>query len=558
MIRRLTRLPDWTLLLVVAVTLAYFFLTHEGLYALDDYYYSRYAQQLLDGTFRLAPDPQGLLHDPLKERYLIFGPVAVFFRLFGLNIISATLWPLLATLGCSGLIWRLYRRREPVVASGAMLLLGLHYFTLNLTNYLYPDNILMFWCLASGAVLLRGREPGRRAGWWGAGFALLNFAALLSKETIAYYLPFYLGVLGLDAWRRRNGRFWLTALGTGAVLLTGYLGLYQHFTGDALYRIHLIEHTNEFLRDGNFLAGNRAALLSRVTWQPLAFFVGAGMGLLLVLAGMAATRPAGPQPEASDRRFWLLLAATTLVFYWVGSTSLSSYNPITLLPRMTTPLLPPLALAAGFGLQRVVRSGGLRAVVAGLLLLGLAAWLHDPLSVVYAVPGLFLLLVGIGGRLRSWPDRLRPGTSALAAATVLVLAGVLTIRPVYFMRKPSVSAHFEQDRVIRQHLSGPAGGTVLVDDYLIGNYDFYYGFRVPAGLQYRRYWARDSVQLAPKEHAWLLLNRATLSNDELTRKLIRYSPDSVLSWYPRRRLVAQDGRVELYEVELGREVRSEK
>ncbi|WP_426492292.1 ArnT family glycosyltransferase [Hymenobacter sp. 102] len=551
MIRRLTRLPDWTLLLVLAVTLAYFFLTHEGLYALDDYYYSRYAHQLLTGTFRLEPDPEGLLHDPLKERYLIFGPVAAFFQLFGLNIMSATLWPLLATLGCAGLIWRLYHRREPVVAAGAMLLLGLHYFTLNLTNYLYPDNILMFWCLGCAAVLLRGREPGRRAGWWGAGFALLNFAALLSKETIAYYLPFYLGALGLDAWRRRHGWFWLTALGTGAVLLLGYLGLYWHYTGDALYRIHLIEHTNEFLKDGNFLAGNRAALLARITWQPLAFFVGAGLGLMLVLAGLAAGGDGNQaRRTAPDRRFWLLLAAVTLVVYWLGSTSLTSYNPITLLPRMTTPLLPPLALAAGFGVRRVVQEGGWRLWAAGLLLLALAGWLHNTLAILYALPGVWLLAVAGGSQRRQWPTWLRPGTPALATATVAVLGLALAIRPVYFMRKPSVSAHSEQNRLIRQQLQGPARGTVLVDDYLIGNYDFYYGFRVPTGLQYRRYWARDSVRLAPGEHAWLLLNRATLSNDELTRKLIRYSPDSVLSWYPRRRLVAQDGRVELYEVEL--------
>ena len=96
--RTLTRLPDWTLLYVVLLTVAYFLLTHEGLYALDDYYYARYAHQLLVGTFRVEPDPLGLLHDPLKERYLIFGPVAGLFALFGVHIISATLWPLLATL----------------------------------------------------------------------------------------------------------------------------------------------------------------------------------------------------------------------------------------------------------------------------------------------------------------------------------------------------------------------------------------------------------------------------------------------------------------------------
>ncbi|MCA8830715.1 ArnT family glycosyltransferase [Hymenobacter pini] len=553
--RFVLRLPDWTLLLVVAVTLAYFFLTHEGLYALDDYYYSRYAHQLLSGTFRLEPDPQGQLHDPLKERYLIFGPVAVFFQLFGLNIISATLWPLLATLGCAGLIWGLYRRREQVVASGAMLLLGLHYFTLNLTNYLYPDNILMFWCLASAVVLLRGREPGLRAGWWGAGFALLNFAALLSKETIAYYLPFYLGVLGFDAWHRRHGRFWLAALGLGALLLLGYLGVYWHYTSDALYRIHLIEHTNEYLKEGNFLVGNRAALLARITWQPLSFFVGAGLGLMLVLAAGALGRQASGD-STPDRRFWLVLAGSTLLLYWVGSTSLSSYNPITLLPRMTTPLLPPLALAAGFGLRRAVQEGGWRLWAAGLLLLALAGWLHNAVAILYALPGVWLLAAAGGSTLRQWPTWIRRATPGFAAATVAVLALALAIRPVYFMRKPSVSEHFAQDRTIRRHLQSPARGTVLVDDYLIGNYDFYYGFQMPAGLQYRRYWARDSVQSAPDEHAWLLLNRATLSNDELTRKLIRYSPDSVLSWYPRRRLVAQDGRVELYEVELERGAKS--
>ncbi|WP_180754516.1 glycosyltransferase family 39 protein [Hymenobacter sp. DG01] len=558
--RLTSRLPDWTLLLVVVLTVAYFLLTHEGLYALDDYFYSRYAQQLLSGTFRVEPDPLGLLHDPLKERPLIFGPVAACYALFGINIISTTLWPLLATLGCAVLIWRLYRRREPVVAAGAMLLLGLHYFTLNLTNYLYPDNILMFWCLAGAATLLRGREPHRRAGWWGAAFAGLSFAALLSKETIVYYLPFYLGVLGVDLWQRRHGCFWGAALATGAVLLGAYLAFYQHYTHDTLYRLHLIERTNEFLKEGNYLAGNRAALFSRLTGQPLLFFVGTGLGLMLTLAaaafgGPTAPMPAGPAAAAStphgssDRRFWLLLGLVTLVLYWVGSTSLSQYNPITLVPRMTTPLLPPLALAAGFGLRRVVQQAGGRALVAGLALLLMAAWLRSAVAVVYALPGLYFVLIGLLAARPFWPAAIRRATPGLAAATVLVLAGVLAIRPLYFMGKPSVSGHFAQDRIIWQHLQRPAQGVVFVDDYLIGNYDFYYGFRVPQGLQYRRYWARDSVRLRPGQRAWLLLNRATLSNDELTRKLIRYSPDSVLIWYPRRRLVAQDGPVSLFEVE---------
>ncbi|TGE04133.1 ArnT family glycosyltransferase [Hymenobacter fodinae] len=543
------RLADWTLLFVLLFTVAYFFLSHEGLYAIDDYFYSRYAHQLINGTFRVAPDPQGLLHDPLKERPMIYGPVALCYLLFGINIISSTLWPLLATLGCAVLIWKLYRRQEPVVAATAMLLLGLHYFTLNLTNYLYPDNILMFWCLAGSAALLVGRRAGARTLAWGIGFAGVSFAALLSKETIVYYLPFYLAVLGRDAWRRQHGRFWGAAVFTGLALLTAYLAFYQVYTHDALYRLHLIENTNEFLKEGNYLLGNRAALISRITWQPLAFFIGAGLGPMLLLAAAALLQPAAPN---SDKRFWLGLGFSTLLFFWVGSTSLGQYNPITLLPRMTTPLLPPLALAAGFGLQYMLRNGrGVVIIALGLLLC--AGWLHNSLSVLYSGLGLFLAVVAVAQSRPLCPTFLRPGQAPLALLTLLVLVGCLVLRPAYFMWKPSVSSHFAQNRVIKQHLQAPAQGVVLVDDFLIDNYDFYYSFAMPTGLQYRRYWSRDSLQLRPGQHAWLLLNHSTLTNDELTRKLIRYSPDSVLSWYPRRQLIAEDGKVSLFEVTLGDE-----
>ncbi|WP_165699472.1 ArnT family glycosyltransferase [Hymenobacter jejuensis] len=539
------RLPDLALLLVVALTVAFFFLAHEGLYDLDDYLYAGYAHQLASGTFHVRSDPLGLLHDPLKERPLIFAPVALLYQLFGTDIITTTLWPLACTLGCAVVIWALYRRREPVVAAGAMLLLNLHYFTLDLTRYLYPDNILMFWCLCSAAALLTGRRPTQAPRLWGVGFALLNFAAFLSKETIVYYLPFYLGLLVFDLWKRQHRQFWVAALGTGILLITLYLSYYQIFTNDAFYRVHLIEHTNAYLKEGNFLQGHQDKLLARVTYLPVLFFVGIGLGAALVLA-VSVVFNREPVPD-SDASFWMALGFSTLAFFWLGSTSLSQYNPITLLPRMTTPVLPPLCLAAGFGLRNFVRTGR-GGWLLGASLLACAAWLHNSVSVVYAGLGFYFVATALGNQLSSVPRRLRPGTTAFATLTLLALAGCLAIRPLYFMGKPSISSHFDQNQIFRKHLQAPAQGVVFVDDYLISNYDFYYGFQVPQGLSFRRYWARDSVRLAPGQRAWLLLNRSTLTNDELTRKLIRYSADSVLRWFPQRRPVAETGKVTLYEV----------
>jgi len=537
------------LLLVLGFTVAFFGVTHEGLYDLDDYLYARYAHALASGTYCPLPDPQHLLHDPLQERLMIFGPVAGLYRLLGVNIISTTLWPLLCTLGCAVVIWALYRRREPVVAAGATLLLGLHYFTLNLSTYLYPDNVLMFWCLAGAAALLVGRREGqRRPAAWGAGFAALSFAALLSKETIVFYLPFYLGVLGLDIYHRRHGRFWRGALLTGMGLLGAYLLYYQVLTGDILYRYHIIEQTNAYMSDGSYVQGRAGQLLSRVTWAPLGFFVGLGMGVLLVLATAAGffRRPAAaPVSTADDVRFWLGLAVTTLAFYWWGSTSLHDYNPISLQPRMLTPLLPPLALAAGFGLRNVWQTGR-GAALLGLVLLGFAVWMRSGVSVLYGGLGLFFVAVALFSRTRLVSRWLTPGTSNFAVLMLSVLAALLLVRPLHFMRKPTVSSHFAQARVLREHLQAPARGVVFTDDFLLRNHDFYYGFQVPASLRFERFARRDSVRIAPSEQAWLLLNRGTLTNEELTRLLIRYSADSMLTWFPQRRLIAQDGKVELY------------
>jgi hypothetical protein len=540
--RWLFRLPTVTLLLVLGFTVAFFGLTHEGLYDLDDYLYARYAHALASGTYRPLPDPRHLLHDPLRERLLVFGPVAGLYRLLGVNIISTTLWPLLCTLGCTVVIWALYRRREPVVAAGATLLLGLHYFTLNLSTYLYPDNVLMFWGLAGAAALLTGRREGQqRPAGWGAGFAVLSFAALLSKETIVFYLPFYLGVLGLDACYRRHGRFWRAAL------LTAYLLYYQLLTGDVLYRYHIIEQTNAYMSDGNYVQGHTGALLRRVTWAPLGFFVGLGMGGLLVLAVGAGWRRRAPAPASppDDARFWLGLALITLAFYWWGSTSLHDYNPISLQPRMVTPLLPPLALAAAFGLRNVWQTG-CGAGLPALLLLGFAIWVRSGVSVLYSGLGLFLGAVAGLSRWKLTPRWLTPGTTNFAAVMLGVVAALLLVRPLHFMRKPTVSSHFAQERVLREHLQAPVRGVVFTDDFLLRNHAFYYGFQVPAGLRFERFARRDSVRVAPGEKSWLLLNRSTLTNEELTRLLIHYSADSMLTWFPQRRLVAREGKVELY------------
>ncbi|GAB3291916.1 glycosyltransferase family protein [Hymenobacter tenuis] len=542
-----THLPTLTLVFVGLFTLAYFWFTHEGIYDFDDHAYARYAHQLVSDTFQVAPPPGHDDHNPLHNRFLVFGPVALLYSLFGVGIISTTLWPLLCTLGALGLIWFAYRRHAPVAASVAILLLGLHYFALNLANYLYPDNILLFFALSSATALVVGRrrEQNFPVGW-GIGFALLSFLALLSKETIAYYLPFYTLVLVRDVWYRRHLQFWSASLLAGVVLLTLYFAFYHLVAHDALYPLHVVEHTNEKLKHHNYSLG-RSDLWARITWQPPAMLLGIGLGIAVLLAVRAASQ--WRQSQGSEVRFWVALAGTSLALYWVGSTSLTYYNPNSLLPRMLTPILPPLCLAAGFGAEQFVRTGR----GAGWLALGLlaaAAWLHNSLSVLYGLPGLYLVAVALlGGRYALRFPWLRTGTTGFAGLFLLVLALSLSIRPAYFITKPSRSEYFAQHRLLQRELRGAAGGIVLADDFLLRNYDFSYGFQVPSGLRFLPYAAYDTLRPVAGRPTWLLLNRAILSNDDLVPNVIRYTADEVLAKFPTRRLVAQDGRVALYRIQ---------
>ncbi|MBC6607854.1 glycosyltransferase family 39 protein [Hymenobacter sp. BT188] len=536
-------LPHFTLVFVGLFTIAFFLFAHEGLYDYDDYNYARYAHQLATGTFDLAPNPGHLDYTPLHQRLMVFGPVALFYKLLGIRIFTTTIWPLLCTLGTSLIFYLLYRQRAPVVASAAMLLLGLHYFTLNLSIYLYPDNVLMFFAAGSAAALLHGRRATQgQPVWWGVGFALLNFVALLSKETIVYYLPFYLGVLLLDVWHRRHGKFWLAALSIGGVLLVSYLFVYQVAANDVLYRFRVIESVNEVRKIGNTSTGD---IVARITYMPLQLLVGTGLGVVLLLVIVAAIKS---NKLSSDARFWLALAGSSLAFYWLGSTSLSYYNPNSLLPRMLTPLLPPLCLAAGFGLDYFARTGRSGWLLA-LGLLGCAAWLRSSISIVYGLLGGFFALaavlrfVSVG---RKKIERYGPGTVIFASATLVALGLIMALRPAYFMTKPSNSGYFAQQRIIHQELRGPAGGVVLMDNFSLHKCEIMYGFQVPNGLRFHPYTAYDTLRKVPGRPIWLLINRPVLSNDELIPQVINESAEQVLTRFPRRKLHAQDNGVELY------------
>ncbi|MFB9863814.1 hypothetical protein [Rufibacter immobilis] len=528
-IRRTGQSPLFWLLFVCGFTLLYFFAEHEGFYFGDDYSYGLYAHQLLHGGFHF--DDYSFCH-----RFMVFVPTALFYWLWGMNIYTTTLWPLLCTLGTLLLLYAALHRKHPLATAWALVLLGLYYFQLNTVNYLYPDNIVLFFTTACLLVLYKARQPfpsSKQEVFWGITFAVLNLLAFLTKETIVYTVPFYLCVLLYHVKRRENWRFWGAAFLAGALLLAGYFLLYHIFSGDALQRFYDIKATNTLETKQEYLDSRATTLLPRLTYKPLLFFIGSGLAIPLAFAALSFFRT-GRTALLHLRRshsFWLVALLSMLLPIWFGTATVDFYKPMPLLPRMFHPLLPTFCLAAGLALEKVWPQRAAFLVLA--LLFGLCAGLGEKnLAVMYAplvvfFMGLFLYR--------------KPVPFGLGLA---VVALVLCIRPVYFIFKPTVSYYAEQKEIIDRHLKHPAGNyIVLTDSIMLRRHPYFYGFATPQNYTYQKYSAYFPSIAQATDTVFLLINNGVLEHPEL---MAREKEKTILPQFPSARLLARRGKVKLF------------
>ena len=530
--------PKAILIFLLLFSVAYFFLAHEGFYFNDDYGYARMAADLRHGRFQF----QDL---PAYHRFMIFGPVALLYKLFGISIYTVSLWPLLCTLGSLVFIYFLLRKEDIQVTVWALLLSGLMFPTLFLSVYLFPDTIIMFFALASAGILYAGRRAGKNPVMYALAFVLANFAALLSKETIVWYLPFYIWVAGADFFRKKHTVFWLASVGFGALILAVYLGIYKLHFGSFLYRFQMIENTNLTFGD-NFINAPDKNLWYRLTREPLEKMLGFGIFLPLAFCFRFLRSKAASQIFNLNFResFWFWLTVIILLQFWFGSTSLNYYNPITTGPRMATPLFPPLCLAAAYQLRAFFRDFK-GALWFAIPLLAAALYTYSSISIVYGLPGLYFLYVW-------WQSR--KGNLALQPLLFsVILTFALALRPLHFMLKPTVSSFFEQEQIAEDYFQNPEIKTaVFADGWFQKSAEYYFKFEPHLQVKILNYDDVGKAGLQEFEKIYLLVNKSTLTNPDLQFKKpvpgFTITEAEIYSRFPNRKLVATKGKVLLYEV----------
>jgi 4-amino-4-deoxy-L-arabinose transferase-like glycosyltransferase len=339
----------WLLLaLILALAAIVRVLSFRGYVTFDPAEYARLAHMMTSGEFR----PGMLWFFPVfSVRVGLFAPVALAFRIGGVNEVTLTAYPfLLSMLGVFVAFFAaklMFGARAGHIAACVVAFLPIE---ARHASQLFPDMPAAFWMNVGVLLILVGsrQEAVPRKAACGALAGLALFASWLCKETMLYVLPFVgLYMLWLVARDRRNVAL-LLATTVVAAFLVGLEGwIYHREAGDYLLRYNALRRNSEGVRGAipawtmanaaHYFVG-RSAEIFRTTFLNVDDFVFLPAGALIACAYAILRR---------DRRFLLpgLWFGWLVVLFSFGSASLKVYAPLhSYVTRFQYPLLLPSVL----------------------------------------------------------------------------------------------------------------------------------------------------------------------------------------------------------------------
>jgi len=322
--------------LLVPLLSGFFNLEQQSLIAHDEGLYATRAREML-----LRQDwihPWDTIHHKTPGSYWI---LAMSFRLFGVNEVTARFPSILASLAAVLLLYEIAKRLVNLpVALWSAFTLSTMFLWVQYSRFATPDIVFIALFLGSLLCLLQAETSDTAAPWlrftagacWSIAFLIRSFLVMVPLAAIAPYLL-------LDNRRHRHVQSpWLYAgIGVGLVPTGLWLGAVWQRFGTAIAASLTSFPVRKATEDGDHVSGFFFYLTS-LELNTLPWGVFAAIGLLLVLR------------QRFTRQQRLLLGVYPLVIY--GLLSLSSTH----LHHYPLAVYPMLAILAGVGMETLRRS----------------------------------------------------------------------------------------------------------------------------------------------------------------------------------------------------------
>jgi hypothetical protein len=340
------------LIFVVAVHLFFLWQAQPGFQASDDLAYAYAANNILHGKFQLVPGH-------FFNRFGVTVPTALSYFLFGVNSYSTVLWSLICSLVIVvTLFFTTLRIFGVASAFFATFLLAINPVQIKFAVLLGPDIVVSMALFLVVVTLYFARNDfsDRSPALLGTLLSLFFYLAVLAKLTAVWVLPFLFLIFVRDIFKGQHLKLWGWICSSAVLFGAVFFGLYYIYTGDPLYRLAGIEQGVNQVARYSYQHKPAIELIKRVSVEPIAFLFKWPEVLILMVLAIPATF-SSVVAQQKIVRYWLAFALIILAMLWLGSTSLSHYNPITMLPRMLLPMLPALSLLAGVVLAKIFING---------------------------------------------------------------------------------------------------------------------------------------------------------------------------------------------------------
>ena len=529
----------WSLLLLLIVAIVLSYANQQGILLSDQYLYAK-------NSFLLAGQQFTLSSSAFDNRFGVTLPTALLVKLFGIHYYLLTLWPLFSFLALLAATWFLVKKHQPELAFAATLFFVINPLFLKLSADLLPDMIMAAWATIAVYILYDARQDslsGKKSMLSALAFVLCLFIAALSKETVVFLLPFVLALIISDAMQKRNYSFWIATTIFSGICILGYFGFYQIYTGDIFYRLKGIETEHNLSEIWSYHDKPGVEILKRLTIGPVLFLLTSPYYTFVTILSLATIVLPGRRQNYFIT-FWTLYLAFIIAIHWFGSTSLHSYNPLPLYPRMWILAMPPLCLLSSYWIAyfQQLQRRKLWLILNGIILFIISVQLLLAQDIKIVFGWFFAAIIFTYVLLK------KPQFKPYFVASVL--AAVLGLQLALFAGYRNDQTSFYDEAKLFNKLGALNEDlTIVADPPLARCYDIYFKFSPPSQLEVINW---DSLQgglpggRTENYYLWYNANRMKELQQRYERKIPAYVNSIVTTSVP----VFDTGNVKIYAVDF--------
>ena len=522
------------LLFHVLALLGYHVFGYTGHYGFDDLHYARLSNDLLHGVADFS--------DHFTFRFTLLALTALSYKLLGISDLASSFPALVITLIILVVIYRILKDKGSIALSAGLSITLFSSWFIFYAGKLMPDIYVALPVVAVVAVVYHQRHVKSVSGhvWYAILFTALLLLGFMAKETIVLAGPLLLYYLVSDWMVKRNRTFWMAALASGFLMLTGYFLAIRLLTGDWMQRFMAIAG-NSYVNLCSYDQQSTLILLRRISYEFFAMSLHQSLltGFLFVVPLLFRRNLSGFVKQNEMLWFYAVSALILLLSSNFMSISLTSYSPMCLDPRHYLFLIPvasiPAALViSGYVREKHFKTGILLSLYAAALISlftgsGAFRTLYLPLSILFTM---YLAVKPV------------PVFQKLFMAA---FTAILMIQPLQMVRYARQVGYADQKALVVKLLADQQEDCVVVTDPVqkrLGEY--YSGFSREPAVVFRSFEEFDpSVSNGRKQ--LLLLNGYTQYLSGMQEHDLPYYARHISSG---NRLIREDNRrnIRLYEM----------